>query len=131
MDTKATEMLPKGLYTKKRKGKVSSNNIKRMKVGDSSSTVPTSIVVAPEVIASIEVAIAIEVGTIGVSSMPPMPSGPSSGDWALKPPAKGEVGEGRKKKRAIAKTSRKACLSKADGDSDECKEDPFDNPEFI
>ncbi|EHA8588032.1 hypothetical protein COCNU_scaffold003949G000010 [Cocos nucifera] len=57
MDTKAVEMLTKGLYTKKRKGKASSDSSKRMKVGVSSFAIPTSIVVAPKVIASAEVAL--------------------------------------------------------------------------
>ncbi|EHA8586517.1 hypothetical protein COCNU_scaffold000478G000040 [Cocos nucifera] len=118
MDTKATEMLTKGLYTKKRKAKASSDSSKKMKVGDSSSVVPTSTAVAPEVIASTEVALATEVGTAGVGSVPPMPLGPSSGDRASEPPIEGEVGEGRKKKKAIAKTSHKTRLSKVDGDSD-------------
>ncbi|EHA8587604.1 hypothetical protein COCNU_scaffold002772G000010 [Cocos nucifera] len=101
------------------------------KVSDSNSTIPTSIVVAPEIIANAEVALATEVGTTGVGFVPPMPLGPSSGDRASKLPAEGEVGEGRKKKKAIAKTSRKACLSGVDGDSDERGEDPFDNSEIV
>ncbi|KAG1370929.1 hypothetical protein COCNU_16G000230 [Cocos nucifera] len=102
-----------------------------MKVGDSSSAVPTSTTIAPEVIASIEVALAIEVSTAGVGSEPPMPSGPSNRDRALEAPAEGEVGKGRKEKKAITKMSRKACLSEADGDSDNRGKDPFDNLEII
>ena len=60
-----------------------------------------------------------------------MPSGPSNKDWASEPSAEGEVGEGRKKKKAIAKTSRKAHLSGANGDSDERGKDPFNNPKIV
>ncbi|KAG1371688.1 hypothetical protein COCNU_16G007820 [Cocos nucifera] len=131
MDTKAVEMLTKEYYTKKRKGKASSDRSKRTKDSDSSSTVPTSTAVVPEVIASAEVALATEVDSAGEGSMPSMPLGPSSGDRASEPPTEEEVGEGRKKKKAIAKTSHKTRLSGMDGDSDEQGEDPFDNPEII
>ncbi|EHA8587816.1 hypothetical protein COCNU_scaffold003310G000010 [Cocos nucifera] len=119
MDTKAIEMLTKGLFIKKRKKKASSDSLKRMKVGICSSTIPTSTTITPEVIASVEVALTAEVGTTSVGSMPPMSSGPSKGDRALEPPTKGEIGKERKKKKTIAKTSRKARLSGSDGDSDE------------
>ncbi|EHA8590716.1 hypothetical protein COCNU_scaffold022946G000010 [Cocos nucifera] len=102
-----------------------------MKVGHSSFAVPTSTIIALEVIASTEVALAAEVGTASTGSMPPIPLGPSNGDRASEPPIEEEVGEGRKKKRSITKTSHKAHLSRADGDSDERGEDPFDNLKII
>ncbi|EHA8586761.1 hypothetical protein COCNU_scaffold000903G000010 [Cocos nucifera] len=43
-------MLTKGLYTKKKKGKVQNDSLKRAKVDVSSSEVPTSTVTAFEVI---------------------------------------------------------------------------------
>ncbi|EHA8588103.1 hypothetical protein COCNU_scaffold004112G000080 [Cocos nucifera] len=131
MDTQAIEMLTNGLYTKKRKGKAPSDSSKRAKVDASSSAVPTSTVTTFEVIASTKAALTIKVGTTGMSSVPPMPSGPSSGDQTLELPIKGEIGEGREKKKAIAKASRKAHLSRPDGDSDERGEDPFDNLEIV
>ncbi|EHA8588220.1 hypothetical protein COCNU_scaffold004427G000020 [Cocos nucifera] len=83
------------------------------------------------VIASTEVALAAEVDIVGVGSVPPMPSGSSSGDWASKSPIEGVIGEGRKKKKAIAKMFCKACLSGVDGNSDERGGDPFDNPKIV
>ncbi|EHA8587804.1 hypothetical protein COCNU_scaffold003272G000040 [Cocos nucifera] len=117
MDTKAIEILTKGLYTKKRKGKASSDGSKSAKVGASNSTVPTSTTAISKVIASTEVALNAKAGIAGVGSMPPMPSGPSSGDRASELPIEGEIGEGRKKKKAATKTSRKARLSGLDGDN--------------
>ncbi|KAG1362614.1 hypothetical protein COCNU_10G008330 [Cocos nucifera] len=102
-----------------------------MKVDDSSSTVPTSTIVALEVIANVEVTLAAKVSTAGIGSVPPMPLDSFSKDQASKPPTKEEVGEGRKKKRAIAKMSHKARLSGADGDSDKRGEAPFDNSEIV
>ncbi|EHA8586587.1 hypothetical protein COCNU_scaffold000549G000010 [Cocos nucifera] len=131
MDTKATKMLNKGLYTKKRKWKASRDSSKRMKISDSSSMVPTSTAIEPVVITSAEVALAADVNTAGAGFVPPMPSGPSNRDRASEPPVEGEVGEGRKKKRAITKTSHKARLSGMDGDSDEQGEDSFNNLEIV
>ncbi|KAG1364257.1 hypothetical protein COCNU_11G010840 [Cocos nucifera] len=102
-----------------------------MKVGASSSAIPTSTAAALEVIVSIEVVLIAEVGTTGIGFMPSMPLGPSNGDRASELPTEGEIGEGRKKKKAIVKMSRKVCLSGPNGDSDERGEDPFDNPEIV
>ncbi|KAG1358576.1 hypothetical protein COCNU_08G000220 [Cocos nucifera] len=132
MDTQDAEMLTKGLYTKKRKRKASSDGSKRAKVGASSSEVSTPTAIASKVIVGIETTLTAEVNTAGVGSMPSIPSSPTNGDRTLELPAKEETSKGRKKKKAVAKTSRKARLSGPDGnDDDERGEDHFDNPEII
>ncbi|KAG1363581.1 hypothetical protein COCNU_11G004080 [Cocos nucifera] len=118
MDAQAAEMLTKGLYTKKRKGKAQNDDSKRVKVDVSSSEVPSSIVVASEVIANIETALIDEVDIAGAGLVPSMPSDPSSGDRVLELPIKKGIEEERKKK-AIAKTSYKAHLDGSDGDDNE------------
>ncbi|EHA8587730.1 hypothetical protein COCNU_scaffold003089G000010 [Cocos nucifera] len=57
MDTQAIEILTKGLYTKKRKGKVPNDGSKRAKVSVSSSEVFASTIAASEVIVGIETAL--------------------------------------------------------------------------
>ncbi|KAG1370068.1 hypothetical protein COCNU_15G004340 [Cocos nucifera] len=104
MDAQAAKMLTKGLFTRKRKGKVQNDGSKRAKVGVPSSGVLASTIVASEVIIDVEIAPTVEVDTASMGLMPSMPSGPSSGDWVSKLPVKKETREGRKKK-AIVKTS--------------------------
>ena len=102
-----------------------------MKVGASSSMAPTIAAAAFEVVVSAEVLPTIEVGTIDVDSMPSAPPGPFSRDQALKLPAEGETREGKKKKKVVLKTPRKAHFSEPNDDSDERGEDPFDDPEIV
>ncbi|KAG1348004.1 hypothetical protein COCNU_06G018330 [Cocos nucifera] len=130
MDARFAKMLTKDLCTKKRKGKVQNDSSKRVKVGVSSSKVPTSTAAVFEVIVGIETALTVKVGTVGMGSVPSMPLGSSDGDQVLELPVKKGIGEGRKKK-VIAKTSCKACLDGPDGDDNERGKDPFDNPEVI
>ncbi|EHA8586387.1 hypothetical protein COCNU_scaffold000304G000010 [Cocos nucifera] len=124
-------MLTKGLYTMKRKGKAPSDGLKRANVGASSFEVPDPTATASEVITSTETTLTTEVDITGSGSVPSMPSGPSSKDRTLELPTKEGTREGRKKKKAIAKTSHKAHLGNPDGNSDERGEDPFDIPEII
>ncbi|KAG1370955.1 hypothetical protein COCNU_16G000490 [Cocos nucifera] len=119
MDTEAIMMLAKGLYAQKRKEKASDGSSKRVKVGASSSMVPTITTATYEVAASVEVLSTVEVGTVDVDSMPSMPPGPSSGDQALKLLTEGETREEKKKKIAIAKTLHKAHLSELNDGSEE------------
>ncbi|EHA8587196.1 hypothetical protein COCNU_scaffold001558G000010 [Cocos nucifera] len=72
-----------------------------------------------EVATSIEVLPTAEVNTIDPNSTPSMPPGPSSGDQALKLSIEGETREGKKKKKAIVKTLRKAHFSELNDDNDE------------
>ncbi|KAG1366991.1 hypothetical protein COCNU_13G007810 [Cocos nucifera] len=104
MDAQAIKMLTKGLFIRKRKGKVQDDGSKRAKVGVSSSKVPASTAITSEVIVGIEIAPTTEVDTASMGSVPSMPSGPSSGDRVLELPIKKGTGEGRKKK-AIVKMS--------------------------
>ncbi|KAG1334209.1 hypothetical protein COCNU_03G003280 [Cocos nucifera] len=130
MDAQAAKMLTKGLYTKKRKGKVQNDGSKRAKVGVSSSEVSTSTATTSEVIVGVETALTIEVGTASTGLVPSMPSGPSNEDRVLELPIKKGTGEERKKK-AIAKMSCKARLGGPDGIDNEQGEDPFDNLEVV
>ncbi|KAG1348007.1 hypothetical protein COCNU_06G018360 [Cocos nucifera] len=130
MDAQATEMLTKELYTKKRKEKVQNDSSKRVKVDISSSEVLASIAATSEIIVGTETILTTKIGIAGVGPVPSMPSGPSDEDQVLELLIKKGTGEGRKKK-AIAKTSCKACLGGLDGDDNERGEDSFDNPEVI
>ncbi|KAG1362643.1 hypothetical protein COCNU_10G008620 [Cocos nucifera] len=56
MDAQATKMLTKGLFTRKRNGKAQEDGSKRVKVGVSSSEVPTPTIAAFEVIVGAEIA---------------------------------------------------------------------------
>ncbi|KAG1327745.1 hypothetical protein COCNU_01G016790 [Cocos nucifera] len=114
MDAQATKMLTKGLFTRKRKEKVQEDDSKRMKVGVSSFRVPTSIVAMSEVIIDAEIAPTTKVDIASAGPVPSMPSGLSSEDRVSKLPVKKGTREGRKKK-AIVKTSYKACLGRPDG----------------
>ncbi|EHA8588882.1 hypothetical protein COCNU_scaffold006975G000010 [Cocos nucifera] len=91
---------------------------KRVKVGVSSSEVPTSTTIVFEVITDIETALTVEVGTAGMGLVPSMPSGPTDGDQVSKLPIKKGIREERKKK-AIAKMSYKAYLDGPNGDDNE------------
>ncbi|EHA8586614.1 hypothetical protein COCNU_scaffold000577G000020 [Cocos nucifera] len=130
MDAQAAKMLTKGLFTRKRNGRVQEDGSKRAKVGVSSPRVFTPTVTASEVIVSIEIALTAEVDTASMGSVPSMPLGPSSGDRVLELPVRKETGEERKKK-AITKISCKARLGKPDGNDNEQGKDPFDNSEII
>ncbi|EHA8586759.1 hypothetical protein COCNU_scaffold000894G000010 [Cocos nucifera] len=130
MDAQAAKMLTKGLFTRKRKGKAQNDGSKRAKVGVSSSRVSASTATASEVIASIEIVQTIEVDTASMGLVPSMPLGTFSRDWVSELPIKKGIGEERKKK-AIAKTSCKICLSGPDGDDNERGKDPFDNLEIV
>ncbi|EHA8587723.1 hypothetical protein COCNU_scaffold003053G000020 [Cocos nucifera] len=130
MDAQATKMPTKGLFTRKRKGKVQEDGSKRAKIDVSSSEVPTPTAAASEVIIGIEIAPTIEVDTASMGLVPSMPSGPSSGDQVLELLVRKGIEEGRKKK-AIAKMSCKARLGGLDGKDNEQGEDPFDNLEII
>ncbi|EHA8588842.1 hypothetical protein COCNU_scaffold006836G000010 [Cocos nucifera] len=79
MDAQAAEMLIKGLYTKKRKGKAQNDGSKMVKIGFSSSKVPASYAAAFKVIAGIETALTAEVGTTGMDLVPPCPQVPPTG----------------------------------------------------
>ncbi|KAG1370190.1 hypothetical protein COCNU_15G005560 [Cocos nucifera] len=118
MDTQATKMLTKGLFTRKRKGKAQEDGSKRAKVGISSSRVPASTVAASEVIVGIEIAPTTKVDTASMGLVPSMPSSPSSEDRISELPIKKGTGEGRKKK-VIAKTSCKARLDELNGNDNE------------
>ncbi|EHA8586860.1 hypothetical protein COCNU_scaffold001084G000020 [Cocos nucifera] len=118
MDTKAVMMLAKGLYAQKRKGKVPGGSSKRAMVSASSSMAPAVTAAASKVATSAEVLPTAEVSTIDADSMPSMPPGPSSGDQAPKLLVEGETREGKKKKKAITKTLRKAHFSEPNDDSD-------------
>ncbi|EHA8586442.1 hypothetical protein COCNU_scaffold000388G000030 [Cocos nucifera] len=98
MDEQATEMLTKGLYTKKRKGKAQNDGSKRAKIGVSSSGVPASTATASKVIAGIETSLIAEVGPAGMGPVPSMPLGPFDGDQVLELPIKKGIGEERKRK---------------------------------
>ncbi|KAG1358577.1 hypothetical protein COCNU_08G000230 [Cocos nucifera] len=102
-----------------------------MKVGAPSFAAPTTTVVASEVATSAEVAPTTEVGTIGAGFMPPAPSSSSSGDQALELPTEGEIVEGNKKKKAIAKTLRKARPGEPSDDHGVLGEDPFNDTGII
>ncbi|EHA8586979.1 hypothetical protein COCNU_scaffold001232G000010 [Cocos nucifera] len=128
MNAQAAKMLTKGLFIRKKKGKVQNDGSKRVKVGVSSSRVPTSTVAPSEVIVETEIAPTIEVDTASMSSMPSMPSGPSNGDRVSELSIKKRIG---RKKKVVMKTSFKARLGGPDGDDNKQEEDPFDNPEII
>ncbi|KAG1330956.1 hypothetical protein COCNU_02G009240 [Cocos nucifera] len=118
MDAQAVKMLTKGLFSRKRKGKVQDDGSKRAKVGVSSSEVPASTVAASKVIISIEIAPTVEVDITSMGPMPSMPSGPSSRDQVSELPIKKGTREGRKKK-AVTKMSCKARLGGLNGDDNE------------
>ncbi|KAG1342194.1 hypothetical protein COCNU_05G004230 [Cocos nucifera] len=80
MDAQVAKMLTKGLFTRKRKGKVQNDGSKRAKVGISSSRVPTSTITASEVIIDAKITPTGKVDTASASLVPSMPLGPSSGD---------------------------------------------------
>ena len=74
---------------------------------------------ASKVAISAKVLPIIEVGTVDAEFMCSIPLVPYSGDQAPKLPTEGEMREGKKKKKAIAKTPRKARFSEPNDDSDE------------
>ncbi|EHA8586191.1 hypothetical protein COCNU_scaffold000033G000010 [Cocos nucifera] len=113
MDTQATKMLTKGLFTRKRKGKAQEDGLKRAKIGVSSSKVSIPTTAASEVIIGAKIAPTIEVDTANMGPVPSMPSDPSSGNRVSKLPIKKGIGEGRKIK-VVAKMSCKACLGGSD-----------------
>ncbi|EHA8589834.1 hypothetical protein COCNU_scaffold012715G000010 [Cocos nucifera] len=127
----ATAMLAKEHYVHKRKGKVPGDSLKRAKVSASSSMAIAVTITTFKVAVSVEVLPTTKVGTVDVDSIPSTPLGPSSGDQALKLPAEGETREGKKKKKVVLKTPRKAHFSDPNDDSDERGEDPFDNSEIV
>ncbi|KAG1370945.1 hypothetical protein COCNU_16G000390 [Cocos nucifera] len=111
-------MLTKGLFTRKRKGKVQNDGSKRMKVYAFSFGVSASTATTSEVIIGIEIAPTAKVDTASMGPVPSMPSNPSGGDQILELPIKKGIGEGRKKK-VIAKMSYKSRLGGSDGDDNE------------
>ncbi|EHA8586261.1 hypothetical protein COCNU_scaffold000148G000010 [Cocos nucifera] len=131
MDTKATKMLTKELYAHKRKGEVPGGSLKRAKVGAPNSATPTATAIAFEVVTGAKVAPTTKVSTIGVGFMPPTPSNPSSGDHAPELPTEREMGEGKKKKKAVIKMLHKAHPGEPSIDHSELGEDAFDDSKII
>ncbi|KAG1338707.1 hypothetical protein COCNU_04G010130 [Cocos nucifera] len=132
MDAEAVEILTKGLYAQKRKGKASDESSKRAKVDTPSSMTPTTVVVAFVVIEGTEVVPTVEVGTVDGGSMPPTFSSPPAKDQTPQTPTEREKeGEKKKKKKIVVKLFHKACPSESNDDSDNLGEDPFSNPKIV